>query len=757
MTQSKKKLLFTLLLCPTLGVFANEYSNIAELPEVDVIGTSPLGSVGIPIDDYAGNIQTINNKKIPSDASDIADLLNKSIGSINLNDTQGNIFQQDLNFRGFTASPVLGTAQGLSVFIDSVRVNEPFGDVVSWDTIPKIALSNATVVPGSNPIYGLNTLGGALILNTKSGFEFSGSDVTSTLGSFGRKSIDAQSGGHTQNTDYYVATSIYSESGWAIYNPSTVRQFFAKTGFQDSMRDIDFSVNYSNNTFFGNQTVPLSSLDQAASGYSHFDSTQSESLTMNLKLITEIDQSNSMSSNVYYRYINRSILNSNINNPTTMGDTCSGPIGLDACTACNLLTSYRQDIYGGNIQESNQSKIFNFQQTMTIGLNYEYAKTRLNNAGQDAYLDDSRGVIGVDSYYNQASVSSNNNRYGLFITDTFYPNQLISVTASSRYDYATIKLGGLSCDEGNANNNLCTSLDPATNSYADVSGVHTYQRLNPSLGLSYKLSPTITTFASYSEGFRTPSAIELACADPSAPCQGIPNAFSADPNLKAVVAKTYEFGYRTHWGDALNIKTAVFLSNLYNDIYFNQSTLVTGYFSNIGQTRREGVEMSLDGQTSHYEYVASVTYVDATFQSPFIIANQSNSAADLPVQAGDHMPSIPAWTAKLNLIYKPTSSTSLSLGVHSQTSQYARGDENNADINGPLPGFSVFRVGLAHKFNKTFEISGGVNNLFNSRYSNFGALSSNNILTGNMNQSQNEQFRSIGAPRSYSLGLKINF
>src|SRR6185437_11274022 len=108
---------------------------------------------------------------------------------------QGNPYQQDLNFRGFTASPLLGTPQGVSIFQDGVRVNEPFGDVVNWDLIPQSAIASIQLIPGSNPAFGLNTLGGAVAIYTKSGAEFPGADVEVSGGSFGRKTAEFEWGG----------------------------------------------------------------------------------------------------------------------------------------------------------------------------------------------------------------------------------------------------------------------------------------------------------------------------------------------------------------------------------------------------------------------------------------------------------------------------------------------------------------------------------------------------------------------------------
>ncbi len=56
---------------------------------------------------------------------------------------------------------------------ERVRINEVFGDTVNWDLIPSNAIKSITVVAG-NPLYGLNTLGGALNISMKDGFGFQG-------------------------------------------------------------------------------------------------------------------------------------------------------------------------------------------------------------------------------------------------------------------------------------------------------------------------------------------------------------------------------------------------------------------------------------------------------------------------------------------------------------------------------------------------------------------------------------------------------
>jgi outer membrane cobalamin receptor len=150
----------------------------AEAQRVEIIGVTPLPGLGVPKDQVPANVQTARGAEIErSNAIDLSSFMNRKLGSVHINEIQNNPFQPDVNFRGFTASPLLGTPQGLSVYVDGVRLNQPFGDVVSWDLIPKSAISGIALMPGSNPLFGLNTLGGALSVQTKDGLKNPGTSV----------------------------------------------------------------------------------------------------------------------------------------------------------------------------------------------------------------------------------------------------------------------------------------------------------------------------------------------------------------------------------------------------------------------------------------------------------------------------------------------------------------------------------------------------------------------------------------------------
>ena len=239
-----------------------------EAPAVDVVGTTPLPGVGTPVSKVPANVQTATDRQLealPSPA--LPDFLERSMGGFVSSTSQGNPFQPDVSFRGFSASPLLGTPQGLSVYVDGVRVNEPFGDVVNWDLIPKNAISSVTLIPGTNPVFGLNTLGGALAVITKSGSTYPGVAAQAYGGSFGRWALEAEAGGRRGGADFFVAGTAFRESGWREHSASEINQVFAKLGREDARNDLDLSVTMADNKLAGTQALPLSMLGSPRQAY----------------------------------------------------------------------------------------------------------------------------------------------------------------------------------------------------------------------------------------------------------------------------------------------------------------------------------------------------------------------------------------------------------------------------------------------------------------------------------------------------------
>lgn len=233
---------------------------------VTIVELAPLPGINVPAVELAAPVQTADTAALRRSGSvDLADLMNRQFASVHVNETQGNPFQPDFNFRGYTASPLLGAPQGLSVYMDGVRLNQPFGEVVSWDLIPRAAIASTTFMPGSNPLFGLNTLGGAVTVQTKDGRSAPGTSMQAIYGSDVRRAVEFEHGGaRSSGLHWYLSGNLFAEDGWREASPSTVRQLFGKIGRHRDRGDIALSVSHADNVLNGNglQELRLIALDR---------------------------------------------------------------------------------------------------------------------------------------------------------------------------------------------------------------------------------------------------------------------------------------------------------------------------------------------------------------------------------------------------------------------------------------------------------------------------------------------------------------
>jgi outer membrane receptor protein involved in Fe transport len=283
---------------------------------------------------------------------------------------------------------------------------------------------------------------------------------------------------------------------------------------------------------------------------------------------------------------------------------------------------------------------------------------------------------------------------------------------------------------------------PEANSLA---GAHRYQRFNPGVGFTYNLDPAIGLFGGYSESMRAPTSIELSCADPNSPCT-LPTGFNGDPELKAVTARTVEFGARGKLGADVAWNTAVYDSRLQNDIQFIATSATYGYFFNVGATERRGFEIGAQAQLNRLSLSANYGYVEATFQSPFTTAGGEN------VTSGDRIPGIPSSTFKLRADWRPTDSLSVGGAVIVVGQQYDHGNENNQDPDGKLPGYTVVDLDAQYRIGKALTLSLNIDNVFDQVYATYGLSGSTSIYS-----LATEPFSTPAPPRAVWLKATYTF
>ncbi|RAQ13032.1 TonB-dependent receptor [Burkholderia cepacia] len=713
------------------------------LPTVVVVGTTPLLGIGTPLQKVPANVQTVRAAELDAQhRATLADFFAANLQSVTISEAQGNPYQTDVNYRGFTASPLLGTPQGLSVFVDGVRVNEPFGDVVNWDILPTQAIDRMQLIPGSNPVYGRNTLGGALAITTKNGKSNPGGEAEVSGGSWGRKTAAIEQGGTIgSNLDYYATANVANDGGWADHNASRVRQAFGKLRYTDSDTTLSISAGGADNALYGTQTIPRSFFDNRKQAYTYPDLNRNSAGYLTLSGDRFFGEHVELSGNAYYRHLRNTNISSNNN-------TDYGSVGddgtVDAVQGTNAQSTIVTDSYGGSLQLTLVGKLGGMANQLVAGVAADVANSSYVASSQDAYFTDTRAAIGVGDFEPQTRAKTRNANLGVYLSDTLSLTPHWTLTVSGRYDWSKAQIG----DE--------SGVQPL------LDGNHVFSRFNPALGLNWNPVAGFTAYATYNEGMRSPTAIELACADPAAPCS-LPNDFIADPALKPVISKTFEAGMRGRIGAATTWSAAAYRTTLTDDIQFISSPAsAQGYFRNVGDTRRQGIELAGRTRFGPLGVGLSYSYVDATYRSSWTEHSPANSAADangnVAVKQGDHIPGIPAHTVKLRLDYAATPRWDIGTNVTWRSGVYARGDENNQDVNGRIAGYVLVDLDMRYRITKRFEVFASVTNLFDKRYASFGVLGQNFFNGPNHTfdgaNPVNEQFVGPGAPRGAWVGVR---
>ena len=732
-------------------VFADNPAEVFELPSVTVIGTTPLPGLGTAPKDVPANVQVFGSRELSRQRSrDLTEFLDRNANSIGVASGQGGPYQQDLNFRGFAASPLLGTPQGISVFQDGVRLNEAFGDVVNWDFLPQSAISSVQLIPGSNPVFGLNALGGALAIYTKSGAQHPGGSIELSGGAFGRKGAEFEFGGRRDRLDYFVTGNFAEDSGWADHNPSRIKQFFGKLGYQDDSTDLDLSLTVADNALQGTQTLPQSWLDTPRQAYTFPDTNRNRLAFVAAKGSRFLSPNALLGGSLYYRHYRNTNVSSNVNAAFGEPDPATSQVQTNEAT--NDRSAIDQRSWGLGLQLTMQGELAGRSHQLVIGSSGDFGDTGFNQRSQPASFTPERNTIPTGDFAPTTDVGTRNRYLGVFAADTLALDERWTLTVAGRYNRARIDVG----DRG--------GRDPGLESRS------TFARFNPAFGLNYNPVPDFTGYAAYNEGMRAPSPVELTCANAAAPCK-LPNVFLSDPPLKKVVARTVELGARGTLGPAAPWSAAFYRTDLDDDIQFiasGKGALNAGFFQNVGKTRRQGIELAASRRFGELSASIRYSHIDARFRSPFTAASPNNSTADdsgaIAVRPGNRIPGIPADALKLRLDLDLDARWSVGGNAVYASGQYAHGDENNRDGHGRLPAYAVVSLDARFQASAELQLFATVANLFDRRYENLGLLGANAFTGPNRTfgpavgvDPVAEQFRALGAPRGFWVGLRYAF
>ena len=745
--------------------------------KVDVVSTTPLAGVDLAIEEIPAPVQTLSSRDIEDSASlNLSDFMNRRLDSVHVNEVQGNPFQPDVNYRGYTASPLLGTPQGLSIYMDGVRLNQPFGDVVSWDLIPRVAISEVSLVPGSNPIFGLNTLGGALSITTKDGRHDPGTRIELSGGSFGRKEAEIQHGGsNSKGLSWFGAANLFFEDGWREASPSDVRQFFGKLGWQRGATTLWLSVGYANNLLTGNGLQEQRFIVRDYSSvYTIPDTTSNRAPFLSLSGQHSFSNTVSISGNSYYRYIRTNTLNGDLNEssfdqsvyqpspadiraltaagytgfPTSGANASNTPFPFWRCIAqalqgdepaekCNGLlnrTHSQQNNYGLAGQITFLRSLHGNRNQFTVGAGYDGSTINFQQSSQLGFLNPDRSVTGVNAFGDGVTggtidgvpFDTRVDLHGIINTGSVYATDTLSAgkwnfTLSGRYNRTTI--------------DNQDRIQPLAGS-GSLTGTNSFGRFNPAAGVTFNPTTALNAYFGYSEGSRAPTSIELGCADPNQPCK-LPNALAGDPPLNQVVTRTLEAGLRGRRESHLNWSVGWFWAENHDDILFVASTQTGfGYFKNFGATRRQGMQADLKGNFWHLSLGGGYTFLNATYESSETVNGSSNSANDsalagapgtdgtIQLRPGDRIPLIPQHMLKTFASFQATKKFAVDLDFMAVSTVYARGNENNSSQPdgkfylgpGTSPGCGVVNLAAHYQVHPRLQLFVQINNLLDHRY-----------------------------------------
>jgi outer membrane receptor protein involved in Fe transport len=743
----------------------------AETARQPIIVTAPGGAVDI---DDALTLTAADISRTGS--PDFLGALTRNFAGVTLQDAQNNPWQPNLVYRGFAASPLQGQAQGIAVYLDGARFNQPFGDTVQFDLLPEAAIRSVNLLDKS-AVYGLNALGGALTLETKTGASDPGLEASLSHGRFGTTEASIAGGMAWGDWSAFGAFQYTQDDGWRAHSPSTLYNGYADIGFDTATGGLHLKVVGANTDLTGNGVSPVELL--AADRRAVFtwpDNSRSRYGRVSLHPWVALSGTTRLEGTLYAQKLTLRTVNGDAadiegcEEEEEEGYVCLETVGSDDEEQAVLTDADGNaivDTLGGEgygvlnrgrtatqamgalVQLIDKRTLGAGENVFALGFSYDTSRTRFDTSTELGALTDDRSVDGLGSIIVQddnaiapVGLIAHTDYWGVFAQDRLPITSRLSAEIALRYNNARIVM----------QDQIGTALN----------GRHHFERLNPGIEFDYALSDGLSLRAGYAESNRVPTPAELSCADENAPCS-LTNFFVADPPLKQVVAKSWEAGAKGHaqaGGFAIDWLLSAYRTDNRNDIQYVASEIRgRAYFRNIGMTRRQGVEATLRANRGGFSAGLSYAFTDATYRAPLILSSPANPAADedglIAVERGDHLPGIPRHSATLSLDYAGKG-WSVGGDVIGRSGQYLVGDEGNDQAK--LGGYAVVNLRASVDLIKGVSLFGTLSNAFNRRYATFGTFSEvDEIELEEAPGASNPRAYGPGAPRRWQVGVKALF
>ncbi len=572
-----------------------------------MVTASRLRDVLFDLSRIPAQVRVVTEEEIETSKARTVPEVIKYQPGITLYDAVGNAFEPVLELRGFSGDPVNTT----TVILDGVRVNNPGSAFVDFDLIPVEDLERIEVVPGTAAVYGKNALAGIVNLQTKRGGPVPVAKLEVAGGSFGRHQYRASLGGPVGDFDYYLGFTQYLEDGFREYSDSDVRKIFAKVGRPIPTLGTDVTLSF---LFVDDHLGRAGALTEDELGQ---DRTQSipppgdfverRLDAGTLNLRQELPAGFSVALNAFVRDLEEDSF-----------DVFRS--GLTSRVESDLTTG------GGIAQVTHEATPFDRRNVFVVGVESTQSDT-----------------VNTDSGTFPSDRETDEHVVGIYFQESFdlIPEVLI-LSAGGRYDWDRI--------------DFTDRLDPT------LDRGRTFEQFSPVAGLTLiATDPEVMVYFSYSEGFRTPTVFELFAFAP----------FSSNPDLEAPTSRTYEVGTRTRLGEYFEGTLALFQTDVKEDVLFVPTGPFSGRNENVGETRRQGVEVTLNGQYGELvDGFVNYSYIEATFEEDVLLGSGQ-------VSKGNGIPLVPEHRLGVGVNVYPIEGLNFSLTGLYVSERFFAGDEPN--------------------------------------------------------------------------------
>jgi outer membrane receptor protein involved in Fe transport len=577
----------------------------------------------------------------------------------------------------------VGLPQGISVFLDGVRQNEPDAAQVNFDLLPMEHVSRVELLSGTASLLGRNSLGGAINLVSNSGGGPTHGELEVSGGNFKTFGADGSVTGSLGNGkwSYYAGGGYDREDGWRQLTEAEQYNGFFNMGRLTERWGVRLQGYGAKARAETAGSLPLSVFrTKPDSNLSSGDFEDLNNLQLSLSSYVRSARGQ-LSASAYIRRHRAERFNVNQeDDPDNLGRS-------------------RNRMLGATVDYRWEQPVGSSRLGLRVGAEGSSSRTEV-----ELFADSTK--FAGPTVQTTFVKSPTWDVAGYALADlTTGP---VTFSAGARYDYIRIPFKN--------------QLDPTRDTTSS------YKRLSPKGGVSVEAGGGLTLYGSVGASYRAPAVIELACADEAEPCP-LPFALGDDPPIEAVKATTYEIGGRLTTGSMLWTASA-YRTDVRDDIILLASdsaapgSTIEGYFDNLDRTRRVGVELSAQyflagGHTLYANY----GYTKATYQSEAeIFSIREDFGGENEVVPGDELPLVPNHQVKFGGSFRLPKGFFAGADGRYIGTQWLRGDEANEEPK--LDGYFVADARIGWR-GHGWEITAVGNNIFQNKYATFGTFNVN--------------------------------